>query len=54
KMDLLSKSEALTVTATVELPSLKQHIDVEAYGRHLTISGYLRRSEHHGKGGYTV
>ncbi|KAG2103781.1 uncharacterized protein F5147DRAFT_654685 [Suillus discolor] len=54
-MDLHSNSEAETVTATVELPSSEQQdVNIKTHGKHLTISGHLKRSENHEKGGYTV
>ncbi|KAG1873352.1 hypothetical protein C8R48DRAFT_693931, partial [Suillus tomentosus] len=52
-IDLHWNSGAKTATATVELFE-QQNINIKTYGKHLTISRHLKRSENHKKGGYTV
>lgn len=55
RMDLHENAEARTVTATFELPGLKQQdVDIEVHGNRLTISGESKRSENYDKGGYAV
>jgi HSP20 family protein len=54
-MDLLENAETKTVTATFELPGMKQQdVNIEVNGNCLTISGESKRSENQDKGGYTV
>jgi HSP20 family protein len=54
-MDLLENAETKTVTATFELPGMKQQdVNIEVHGNCLTISGESKRSENHDKCGYTV
>ncbi|KAG2051112.1 hypothetical protein BDR06DRAFT_1061875 [Suillus hirtellus] len=53
KIDLHWNSGAKTATATVEHFE-RQYINIKTYGKHLTISRHLKRSENHKKGGYTV
>ncbi|KAG2121637.1 small heat shock protein [Suillus cothurnatus] len=55
RMDLLENAETKTVTATFELPGMKQQdVNIEVNGNCLTISGESKRSENQDKGGYTV
>ncbi|KAG1854513.1 hypothetical protein F4604DRAFT_1932775 [Suillus subluteus] len=55
KMDLHVNSAAETVTATIELPALKQQdVNVEAHGTRLSIFWGFKCSENHGKGRYTA
>ncbi|KAG1724371.1 HSP20-like chaperone [Suillus occidentalis] len=54
-MDLHENTETKTVTATFELPGIKQQdVNVEVHGNRLTISGESKRSENHTKGSYVV
>ncbi|KAG1816487.1 HSP20-like chaperone [Suillus subaureus] len=49
------ESETKTVTATFELPGIKQQdVNIEVHGNSLTISGESKRPENFDKGGYTV
>ncbi|KAG2742192.1 small heat shock protein [Suillus brevipes Sb2] len=55
RMDLHENPETKTVTATFELPGLKQQdVNVEVHGNRLSISGESKRSENFDKGGYVV
>lgn len=55
KMDLHENAETKTVTATFELPGIKQQdVNIEVHGNRLTISGESKRSENYDKGGYAV
>ncbi|KAG2754829.1 HSP20-like chaperone [Suillus brevipes Sb2] len=55
RMDLHENAENKTVTATFELPGIKQQdVNVEVHGNRLTISGESKRSENHTKGSYVV
>ncbi|KIK42794.1 hypothetical protein CY34DRAFT_804538 [Suillus luteus UH-Slu-Lm8-n1] len=55
RMDLHENAETKTVTATFELPGLKQQdVNVEVHGNRLSISGESKRSESFDKGGYVV
>ncbi|KAG2129508.1 HSP20-like chaperone [Suillus bovinus] len=55
RMDLHENTETKTVTATFELPGLKQEdVNVEVHGNRLTIFGESKRSENYDKGGYVV
>ncbi|KIK35490.1 hypothetical protein CY34DRAFT_812094 [Suillus luteus UH-Slu-Lm8-n1] len=55
KMDLHENAETKTVTATFELPGIKQQdVNVEVHGNRLTISGESKRSENHTKGNCVV
>jgi HSP20 family molecular chaperone IbpA len=55
RMDLHENAETKTVTATFELPGLKQQdVNVEVHGNRLSISGESKRSENFDKGGYVV
>jgi hypothetical protein len=54
-MDLHENTETKTVTATFELPGIKQEdINVEVHGNRLTISGESKRSDNYNKGSYVV
>jgi HSP20 family protein len=54
-MDLHENAETKTVTATFELPGIKQQdVNVEVHGNRLTVSGESKRSENYEKGGYAV
>jgi HSP20 family protein len=55
RMDLHENAETKTITATFELPGIKQEdVNVEVHGNRLTISGESKRSDNHNKGGYVV
>ncbi|KAG2031908.1 small heat shock protein [Suillus americanus] len=55
RMDLHENAETKTVTATFELPGIKQQdVNVEVHGNRLTISGESKRSENFEKGGYAL
>ncbi|KAG2063266.1 HSP20-like chaperone [Suillus decipiens] len=55
KMDLHENAEAKRVTATFELPGVRQEdVNVEVHGNRLTISGESKRSENYNKGSYVV
>ncbi|KAG2112497.1 HSP20-like chaperone [Suillus cothurnatus] len=55
RMDLHENTETKTVTATFELPGIKQEdVNVEAHGNRLTISGESKRSDNYNKGSYVV
>ncbi|KAG1869851.1 HSP20-like chaperone [Suillus tomentosus] len=50
RMDLHENSETKTVTATFELPGIKQQdVNVEVHGNRLTISGESKRSDNYNK-----
>ncbi|KAG0700393.1 small heat shock protein [Suillus ampliporus] len=50
RMDLHENAETKTVTATFELPGLKQeNINVQVQGNRLTISGESKRAENYDK-----
>ncbi|KAG1804773.1 small heat shock protein [Suillus plorans] len=55
RMDLHENAETKTVTATFELPGIKQQdVDVEVHGNRLTISGESKRSDNYDQGSYAV
>ncbi|KAG2073103.1 HSP20-like chaperone [Suillus decipiens] len=55
RMDLYENAEAKTVTATFELPGIKQEdVNVEVHGNRLTVSGESKRSENYNKGSHVV
>lgn len=55
RMDLHENAETKTVTATFELPGIKQEdVNVEVHGNRLTISGESKRSDNYNKGSYVV
>ncbi|KAG2132896.1 HSP20-like chaperone [Suillus bovinus] len=55
RMDVHENPETKTVTATFELPGMKQEdVNVEVHGNRLTISGESKRSEDYDKGGCAV
>ncbi|KAG2089463.1 HSP20-like chaperone [Suillus discolor] len=55
RMDLHENAETKTVTATFELPGIKQQdVNVEVHGNRLTISGESKCSDNHNKGSYVV
>jgi HSP20 family protein len=54
-MDLHENAETKTVTATFELPGIKQEdVNVEVHGNRLTISGESKRSDNYNRSGYVV
>ncbi|KAG2137911.1 HSP20-like chaperone [Suillus clintonianus] len=55
RMDLHENTETKTVTASFELPGIKQQdVNIEIHGNRLTVSGESKRSENYEKGGYAV
>ncbi|KAG2067320.1 HSP20-like chaperone [Suillus decipiens] len=55
RMDLHENSETKTVTATFELPGMKQQdVNIEVHGNRLTISGESKFSENYDKSGCLV
>ncbi|KAG1816214.1 HSP20-like chaperone [Suillus variegatus] len=55
KMDLHENAETKTVTATFELPGMKQQdVNVEVHGNRLTISGESKCLDNYNKGSYVV
>ncbi|KAG2111234.1 HSP20-like chaperone [Suillus discolor] len=55
RMDLHENAETKTVTATFELPGIKQQdVNVEVHGNRLTISGESKCSDDYNKGSYVV
>ncbi|KAF9219803.1 small heat shock protein [Gyrodon lividus] len=55
KMDLHEDSESNTVTATFDLPSLKQDdVRVDVSTDHLTVSGETKVDQSRDEGGYSV
>ncbi|KAG2112484.1 HSP20-like chaperone, partial [Suillus cothurnatus] len=55
RMDLHENAETKTVTATFELPGIKQEdVNVEVHGNRLTISGESKRSDNYNRSGYVV